>query len=781
MRKLFAGLTTIALFCAVAAQAVTIQENTVFPAMDIIASQEIGASSIGIRDIPNPIHAICGQTFTITNSTTLRAITLKANSSKTFSSGDDMVELWIGADTDTNVANFVAGGTNLLTSFDLNGVTLAAGNYYTINLDSDLALPAGDYGFQLKWENTGAAHQMFFARANGDGDYDGGGLVYGQKTDGSFVDFPLSKSVSLGLDLVFGLHTATIGTVPAFSVVPEEIAMLLIPPNNQATGTVEVAYTSDTTVDISVSISDESHPGSFSVLSTTPQTLPDPSPSNTVLAFEFDNTVSNLVAGESATGLVTIAWNETGKTTTNLVVLPISASTGFAPDANNVFNQTAAGTWGSAANWSLGRVPGALGADRGIIQNPGYVCNVETNYTGVFPYKVWVRTATGATSVLNVGADLKGSAEVHVGQATGQYGILNHTNGTVGTAVVKVGVDGVVASNSVYNLTGGTLELDAMTASRTVMAVSTNGTLVVDGGAVSMDLASVFGTAIISGGGTVSLQSGSIDMPNGIPQSVVNMSTPFAVSGGSMNLSGQDRFYSEFKVIGDAATIHFARMGTYGTACRFVFELGANGVSTIDSTGGYQSLANATLLVDGSNYTGGSTTINLFQSSNLNNMIAPENIFVTNFAAGVSAVVAQDQGTDLVTLTISAGVYDDWAAEYGVGASTNNPDGDALNNLYEFGLGGDPTNSAVLGMDSYMVNGSGYIDYVHVRRVAATNEISYALALTDNLVIGSWTTNTGYTVVGYGPVVGDFDTVTNRIDTTGKTAEFIDLVIEELP
>ena len=118
--------------------------------------------------------------------------------------------------------------------------------------------------------------------------------------------------------------------------------------------------------------------------------------------------------------------------------------------------------------------------------------------------------------------------------------------------------------------------------------------------------------------------------------------------------------------------------------------------------------------------------------------------------------------------------------------ATANEDGDALNNLYEYGLGGDPANSADIGMDSAFESGADYIDYIHVRRVAATNEISYSLALAPNLQFGPWTTNTGYTVEGYGPVVdygpgvGEFDTVTNRIDTTSKTAEFIKLIIEEL-
>ena len=36
--------------------------------------------------------------------------------------------------------------------------------------------------------------------------------------------------------------------------------------------------------------------------------------------------------------------------------------------------------------------------------------------------------------------------------------------------------------------------------------------------------------------------------------------------------------------------------------------------------------------------------------------------------------------------------YDLWANGYGIGAGTNDFDSDGLNNLYEYGLDGNPTN-----------------------------------------------------------------------------------------
>ncbi|MDF7799222.1 hypothetical protein P4C99_07080 [Pontiellaceae bacterium B1224] len=109
----------------------------------------------------------------------------------------------------------------------------------------------------------------------------------------------------------------------AFFVDSEEIDFNLISPGTLATGSVAVSYLADTSVDVAVTISDESHLGAFSLVNTTPLVLTDPSPSNTVLEFAFDNSTVGLMDGESATGLVTIAWNQTGDTEVTEIVLPI--------------------------------------------------------------------------------------------------------------------------------------------------------------------------------------------------------------------------------------------------------------------------------------------------------------------------------------------------------------------------------------------------------------------------------------------------------------------------
>ncbi len=131
-------------------------------------------------------------------------------------------------------------------------------------------------------------------------------------------------------------------------------------------------------------------------------------------------------------------------------------------------------------------------------------------------------------------------------------------------------------------------------------------------------------------------------------------------------------------------------------------------------------------------------------------------------------------------------LYADWLNGYqpALGANTNltdNPDNDALNNLYEYAVGGNPTNAADAGYaSSYAAtqdSGTNYIEYVYYKRDdAEARGLGYYLELTDNLTIPAWT-NAGYEVTGEAAGAPGFNTVTNRVPVA-KAAEFIRLKIE---
>ena len=115
---------------------------------------------------------------------------------------------------------------------------------------------------------------------------------------------------------------------------------------------------------------------------------------------------------------------------------------------------------------------------------------------------------------------------------------------------------------------------------------------------------------------------------------------------------------------------------------------------------------------------------------------------------------------------------------------SGNDDGDPLNNLYEFGFGGNPTNASDLGYPiTYRLNSAGgtnWFEYVHPKRSDPNSGLLYYLELTDQPRSPSAWTNSGYTVVGSGPLTNGFLSVTNRIETDTKSQQFIRLKIEEL-
>jgi len=138
---------------------------------------------------------------------------------------------------------------------------------------------------------------------------------------------------------------------------------------------------------------------------------------------------------------------------------------------------------------------------------------------------------------------------------------------------------------------------------------------------------------------------------------------------------------------------------------------------------------------------------------------------------------------DTATLNIVVqSAYTVWANQYPLVQGPNgNDDGDRLSNLYEFGLGGNPTNSSDLGYPiTYGLKFTGstnWLEYVYPKRSDPNSGLLYYLQLATNLAAPVWT-NAGYTVTGSGPLTNGFLSVTNRIETDVKAQQFIRLMIE---
>jgi hypothetical protein len=125
--------------------------------------------------------------------------------------------------------------------------------------------------------------------------------------------------------------------------------------------------------------------------------------------------------------------------------------------------------------------------------------------------------------------------------------------------------------------------------------------------------------------------------------------------------------------------------------------------------------------------------------------------------------------------------YEEWIAGFDVGTETNktdNPDNDALNNLYELGLGGDPSDGEDIGHVPTYETDAGFFEYVHAQRSDADAlGLNYYLDWSDNLVTTPWT-NDNYEVVGTNVTGEAFDYVTNRVSTETLPVQFLKLIIE---
>jgi M6 family metalloprotease-like protein len=127
--------------------------------------------------------------------------------------------------------------------------------------------------------------------------------------------------------------------------------------------------------------------------------------------------------------------------------------------------------------------------------------------------------------------------------------------------------------------------------------------------------------------------------------------------------------------------------------------------------------------------------------------------------------------------------YDQWSLSYGLvgedAASTADIEPDGMNNLCEYALGGNPTNSDAASVlpvfDILQDDGSNWFYYVHNERIDDITLI-YTVQSRTNLVSGTWQT-TNVEFVGESSISDNTKSVTNRIgvDNTG----FIQLQIEK--
>jgi hypothetical protein len=123
--------------------------------------------------------------------------------------------------------------------------------------------------------------------------------------------------------------------------------------------------------------------------------------------------------------------------------------------------------------------------------------------------------------------------------------------------------------------------------------------------------------------------------------------------------------------------------------------------------------------------------------------------------------------------------YAIWAEGY-LPADVSDPagdnDGDNVKNLAEYAINGNPTNAADKGITATRSNGSQF-EFIHAK-LANDDSVTYRLIDTTDLVSGTSPDTNNWDAQTVGPVVGDYQMVTNSYNTT-PTQKFIELEVEK--
>jgi hypothetical protein len=108
------------------------------------------------------------------------------------------------------------------------------------------------------------------------------------------------------------------------------------------------------------------------------------------------------------------------------------------------------------------------------------------------------------------------------------------------------------------------------------------------------------------------------------------------------------------------------------------------------------------------------------------------------------------------------------------------PEGDGMDNLFEYALGGDPNvddaTSIMPFYELYSVNGDTWFNYIYYRRLdALARNLTYEVLATSDLVSNVWTNSVEE--VGTFPLDSEFEAVFNRISTDTEAHQFMKLEI----
>ncbi|MDF7808119.1 PEP-CTERM sorting domain-containing protein [Pontiellaceae bacterium B12219] len=238
--------------------------------------------------------------------------------------------------------------------------------------------------------------------------------------------------------------------------------------------------------------------------------------------------------------------------------------------------------------------------------------------------------------------------------------ILNNQNGSTTTATLNINSGGSLTTGVITvsaNDNEGTLNVQggALTVTDQV-DIRANGTFNMISGSFSNSATGPRSITKDGGGGTLNIQGGTFTALGAAASDVLRLENDtINISGGTVSLTGGQVLLADtttLTIAGDAATIKLdnLNMNTAGRAATINFNFDETGVSTI-SNDGFLNLDFAKLRIDGSAYTGGAATFDLFDAVNVASLSS--DVIVTGFGVeGVDYTFTQSTTENIVQLKV---------------------------------------------------------------------------------------------------------------------------------
>lgn len=159
------------------------------------------------------------------------------------------------------------------------------------------------------------------------------------------------------------------------------------------------------------------------------------------------------------------------------------------------------------------------------------------------------------------------------------------------------------------------------------------------------------------------------------------------------------------------------------------------------------------------------------------------NTIALGYAWSPSDFVSYDNvRLELIPASIQKTKYDFWSNDHSLtGGPEDDDDADGVTNLYEYGLGGDPTDPNDLGYPIQFgiteIESSDWFIFTHPQLSDPESGILYVLELSEDLENWQLDGSEIYSISSDGYAVG-LDQVSHRISMTGKPQQFMRLIIE---